>query len=291
MEELIFRGGCSFLVGAILSQSGSLIQLCSRNILASPSTLGFDGLAIMWFLIIHVLATLFHMTYPLWISLLLGLVFFLLLGPLFQQLFKGNSKFERIILLGITFNLLVGAFFSLGQFLFLAFNLPFPSELWFGSFKYSDGLSLLILVLLEIVTIAFLSCKKMELRIFSIGPAVTLNWGIDEGRLCKSIFSLVAINTFVVVNLFGAFSFLGLIFPILARKSWFKKYDLAGEFLVGAMMNGVLLTMLDLGCYYFPIYGAEIPVGLIMTGIGAVGLIAILWLSFFNSENVAKPHK
>src|SRR5690606_12927856 len=87
----------------------------------------------------------------------------------------------------------------------------------------------------------------------------------------------VAIGTFVVVGMFGAFSFLGLVFPIVSRKLWFERFDLKGEVVIGSLINGLFLSLIDLLCYYFPLYGAEIPVGLIVTAIGAVSLILLLW--------------
>ncbi len=55
-------------------------------------------------------------------------------------------------------------------------------------------------------------------------------------------------------------------------------------------MNGLSLMGLDYLCYQVPIWGAEIPVGLIVTVVGAVSLIIILWTSD-RSELLAKPNK
>jgi ABC-type Fe3+-siderophore transport system permease subunit len=79
------------------------------------------------------------------------------------------------------------------------------------------------------------------------------------------------------VGLYGAFSFLALIFPILSRKLWFRGFDLKGEFFLGSFFNGLLLLVIDQLCYHLPVMGAEIPVGLIVTVIGAVSLILVLW--------------
>ena len=47
MDIDLLRLLTSFIVGALLSFSGSLIQITTRNDLASPSTLGMDGLAVL----------------------------------------------------------------------------------------------------------------------------------------------------------------------------------------------------------------------------------------------------
>lgn len=283
MDYLIVRHLSSFLVGVLLSQSGSLIQLGTRNILSSPSTLGFDGLAILWLLIFHSISLYFGFNYQVEWTLLLGIPVFIFVGLLFPKFLKGKSRFEKVILLGLTFNLLVGAVFSLWQFLFMAFNLPFPVELWFGHFRFASSTTFCILLSLELLVLFGLYYFSRSLKLFSIGPAMITNWQLDEGPLFRFIFVVVAVTTLVVVNLFGAFSFLALIFPIIARKLWFKDRDLKGELLMGSLVNGLALMMVDSACYFYPIYGAEVPVGLIVTGIGAVSLIAILWTSYKDS--------
>ena len=291
MDYLIIRLISSFLVGVLLSQAGSLIQLGTRNILSSPSTLGIDGLSVLWLLIFHSLSLYLNLNYAVEWTFILGIPLFILLGIVFPSFFKGQSKFERIILLGLTFNLLVGAIFSLWQFLFMAFNLPFPVELWFGHFRFASISSLWIILGTELLILVGMKFFYKDLKMFSIGPMMELNWGLDEKRLFKFIFVVVAVSTLVVINLFGAFSFLGLVFPIIARRMWFKKMDLGGELFMGPLFNGFCLMVVDALCYFNPVMGAEVPVGLIVTGIGAVSLIVILWSGHKNSEIVAKPKK
>jgi len=291
MDYLIIRLASSFFVGVLLSQAGSLIQLGTRNILASPSTLGIDGLSVLWLLIFHSASIYFNISYSSEWTFLIGLPVFIFMGLMFPRFFQGKSKFERIILLGLTFNLLVGAVFSLWQFLFMAFNLPFPVELWFGHFRFSSMSSLGMLIITELCLLLGLKFFFKDLKMFSIGPIMGLNWGLNEKKLFQFIFVAVAVSTLIVINLFGAFSFLGLVFPILARKMWFQKLDLGGELFLGPIFNGLCLMAIDFLCYFNPVLGAEVPVGLIVTGIGAVSLILILWTGHKDSEIVAKPKK
>lgn len=288
MDYLVLRVLSSFLAGLILSQTGSFIQMGTRNILASPSTLGFDGLAILWFLIFHSLSVFFGWdSYPISTLLFVGLPLFAILGFSFSKMLGVKTKFEKIILLGLTFNLLVGAIFSLWQFLFLAFNLPFPMELWFGHFRFVELQGLGFLIATEALILLGLFKWKRELLLFSLGPGISKNWNLNEKSLYRFLFVSVAIGTLVVVSLFGAFSFLALIFPVIARKLWFKSYGLKGEILLGSVVSGFFLMLIDLLCYFSPILGAEVPVGLIMTGVGAVSLILLLWQSQTNG-NIGK---
>ena len=104
MDYLIVRMCSSFLVGMLLSQSGSLIQLGTRNILSSPSTLGLDGLAVLWLLVLSSIGLYFQVDLLEGWGLFLGLPLFILLGLVFTALIKGSGKYEKIILIGIFLN-------------------------------------------------------------------------------------------------------------------------------------------------------------------------------------------
>lgn len=288
MSYLALRFLSSFLCGLILSQCGSLLQLSTRNVLASPSTLGFDGIAVLWVLVFHSVCLYFGVEYSALTMFLAGLPVFVLVGLLFGKVLGIKKNLERPILLGLTFNLFVGAIFSLWQFLFLAFNLPFPVELWFGQFRFVSDIPLIVLTLIEIILITILFCYRHEMSLYSLGASFSRHFKMNEHRLFSIFFLMISIGTFSVVSFFGAFSFLGLIFPIIARKLWFRSFDLRGEFVIGAVVNGLFFMLTDFVCYSLPVFGAEIPVGLVVTAIGAVGLILILWKSF-DREMLANP--
>jgi iron complex transport system permease protein len=287
MDYLIPRLLAGLLSGVILSQSGSLIQLSTRNVLAGSSTLGFDGLSVLWILLVHSLFLFFSIDEPV-VALVSGVIVFIFLGMFFANFYLKNKMISKLILLGITFNLFVGAIFSLWQFFFLAFNLPFPVELWFGHFRYADWSSVVVLVLFEMIILVGWIFFRKNLALFSLGQTVSRNFRLHERKLLTFLFVSLSVGTFLVINLFGAFSFLGLLFPIVARKTWFKKFDLTGEVFLGAFVNGVVLMLVDALCYFFPILGAEIPVGLMATVVGAVSLIGLLVRSDNRLEILAK---
>jgi iron complex transport system permease protein len=291
MDYLTGRLLCAVLCGTILSQTGSLIQMSTRNVLASPSTLGFDGLSILWILVFHSIMVFLGLDHPVAWLFLTGVPVFALIGVVYSRFLKGHKKIERLILIGLTFNLMVGAVFSLWQFLFLAFNLPFPVELWFGHFRYANLEALSILILVELGILAGWFLFKKEFLLFSLGKNVARNLKLNHQRLYLFLFIAVSLGTFAVISLFGAFSFLALIFPFIARKLFFKKFDLSGELLWGGLVNGFGLMLIDTLSYFFPIYGAEIPVGLLATAVGAVSLIFLLWKSDSHLEILAKRQK
>jgi ABC-type Fe3+-siderophore transport system permease subunit len=287
MDFIISRLGASFLSGMIISQTGTLIQLTTRNILASPSTLGFDGISILWVLIFHSVLLWLNLEDPSTI-LILGVPFFILLGILFSSFMRRVKSIPKLIFIGLSFNLLVGAIFSLWQFIFLAFNLPFPVELWFGHFRYANFSSTLILLIFQLLFLIGMRFVKRDLALISLDESMAENLNISRARLHQFIFVSVSLGTFLVVAMFGAFSFLGLIFPIISRRLWFHRFDLKGELIVGSVFNGFAFCLIDLVCYSAPVYGAEIPMGLLSMIIGAVSLIIILWKSSNRFEILAK---
>lgn len=288
MDYLILRILCATLAGMIMSQTGSLLQTSTRNILASPSTLGFDGLSILWILICHSILTFMQIETSIYPLLISGLILFSIVGLIFAASISRHQRIDKLIFMGLTFNLLVGAMFSLWQFLFVAFNIPFPVELWFGHFRYVDHTALVILLLVEAGILIGWFLLKEDFHLFTLGKNVAANLRLNQKKLYAFMFITIALGTFSIISLFGAFSFLGLIFPVIARRLWFPKFDLKGEFLIGAAFNGIFLMVIDFLCYFFPIFGAEIPVGLIATGVGAVSLIYLLWKSDNRVQLLAK---
>lgn len=288
MDYLVIRCLCSFLVGVILSQTGSLIQMTSRNILASPSTLGFDGLSVLWVLVFHSLMMLFQVDHSSVLTFMLGVPLFILFAKIYVFLVGKNQHVGKIIFIGLSFNLLIGAIFSLWHFLFLAFNLPFPGELWFGHFRFSRLIEMEILFLVECALLVSGLIFRKTIILYSLGDSIASNLSLNIKKLLLYSFMAVAVATLCVVSLFGAFSFLGLIFPILSRRLWLRRFDLKGEFIWGAFFNGAVLMLIDYLCYSFPIMGAEVPVGLVATTIGALSLIGLMWNSDNRLEILAK---
>ncbi len=288
MDYLIMRLCCSFLCGVVLSQCGSLIQTGTRNILSSPSTFGLDGFAILWILFLHSIS--------LWLGadsqwvFWAGIPVFYGLGFLYTRFIHTSSQIEKSIFLGIAFNLVVATIFSLWQFLFMAFNKPFPSEVWFGHFRFVNIQIFLQIFATELLLLLGLKFFWKDLRAFTLGPVISRQLQVKDNNLLSFIFISVSLATYMVVCSFGAFAFLGLVFPLIARKLWFKSFDLKGEILLGSALNGLFLMTVDYLCYEFPFYGAEIPVGLFATGMGAVSLVFILWKSTYR-EFLAKPKK
>lgn len=268
----------AFVCGYALCLSGSLTQIVSNNPLASPSTLGFDGLVVLIVLICHGLVTSLGLG-NLQILTFLAFIFILITVALLSNL-KRSSKsmvnMNLIILLGLGFNLFVGAVFSVVQFLFMSLNKQFPSGLWFGNFRQADEQYLLIISTAFLFTI-FVSLRLAKsLSIMTIDNTLALCLGIDVEKTQRRAIFLSLLLTGLVISFFGVFSFLGLIFPHLVRTLPGIKGQIRSEILFGPILSGLVLLVLDQICYNWTYYGAELPVGMVSSVLGSGLLIAIV---------------
>jgi iron complex transport system permease protein len=182
MEIEALRFLLAFLAGVFLSISGSLVQNTTQNSLASPSTLGFDGGAVLCVLIAQGIVQVFDIQVP------LELITFITFNILFLGLlvFTKNKKLSLqtldmkiIILIGLAFNLFVGAIFSVIQFLFMTLNLRFPTGLWFGSFKFFYQYEIFVYGVVFLFLLYFLLRNISALRLSSIGISFARGLGVD----------------------------------------------------------------------------------------------------------------
>ena len=284
MDIELVRILIAFFAGYFLSLSGSLTQLVTQNHLAAPSTLGFDGIVVFLILIAQLFLNQFQLGLGLeWSSFLLfccAFIVLFLIGLIFGkrwQLEKSMRDMKNVILLGLGFNLFIGAIFAVVQFLFMAFNYEFPSGLWFGSFRYS-GLEVLLLFMAAFVCCIFMmKALARDLRLIGVGRDFAIGLGVDVSKTQQYSLMLSLFLTGLVISFFGVFSFLGLIFPHVLRSfTWIRK-NMRHELNLGPILSGVFLSAVDYVCYHFTIQGIELPVGMVSSVLGSLMLMVLLF--------------
>jgi iron complex transport system permease protein len=275
--ETVSRFLCAFLAGGLLSVSGSLVQNFTHNDLAGPSTLGFEALVVLVILVAHFLGltSLFAVS----TEVIALIIFMLVLAFLFWQrkkidLFLIN---ESMILIGLCFNLFVGAIFSLLQFLFFSLSMEFPTQIWFGNFRYISDSALPILVLTFSMTIYFVLRFIKTLTLIGFGKEFSENFHPGGAReLGRFSWGLSLVLTGIVTIYFGVFSFSSLIFPHLARRFSFFRYSLKNELLLWPLFAGAIFAVLDYICREVLFYNTEIPVGMVSSILGSGVLMFLL---------------
>lgn len=286
MEINSLRLLLAFFAGSFLTTSGSLSQNTTQNSLASPSTLGFDALGVLSVLLAHGLMTLFDIQITLEVfSFLIFNLFFVGVFFFFKGMNIDSTKLDMkiIILIGLGFNLLIGALFSVVQFLFIATNTKFPTGLWFGSFKYYFSYELILFLLLFLALLFFFLRNLSALRLLSVGVPFARGLGANVVSTQKKSLFISFYLTGLVICFFGVFSFISLVFPHILRLLPFIKNDMRKEFTLGALIGGLFMMMLDFLVYNFDFYGAELPVGMISSVLGSFVLIFLLSRNYFKS--------
>lgn len=280
MEIDLIRVLCAFLCGFGLTLSGSICQLTTNNSLASPSTLGMDGVGVGCLILAQTILSTLDLPLSLEIASfsVFLIIFFLLDGLLFRMRSKSLWQFlnlKQIILLGLAFNLMMGAIFSVLQFMFMALNYEFPTGLWFGHFKHANMQSLLVLGLS--FSAVWLYCFKTSERFnfINLGVHIAQGMGINVERFQKLNLLFALFITGTIISFFGVFSFLGLVLPHILRSFGVFKTNMQKEVIWGPWLGGLVIAIIDICCYNFVFYGAELPVGMISSVIGALSLILL----------------
>ena len=269
---IVIRFACAFLAGILMTWSGSLSQLNTRNLLASPTTLGIDAFAVLILLVSNLI---FHQVDH-------RLIFFLSLVGISFVLFILIERYphffekKNIILLGICFNLFVAAIFSCLQFFMMAQGNDFPSELWFGQFRWANQNSFLILLGLYVSSLFVLIKIQKKLSIMSLGPSLSRHFHVDEKKvLLISMIMITWMNSWIIC-FFGVFSFLGLLFPNIVRLIPYFRTSIKNELLLGPYWVALIFALCDQAVYWIDFKGSEVPVGVICSVIGAFLLIFLI---------------
>lgn len=283
MSDLLLRLFASFFSGSLLCLSGSLIQTVTVNELAGPSTLGFEAIIVVIILVSHFLNVFGIVQFPyeyMSFALFIILLIFLKIRNHRVQI---KRSVESLILIGLCLNLLIGSLFSLLQFLFFTLNVEFPTELWFGNFRFVSMQSLIIIMLVSSYIFSSLIKLRKNLLGIQLGENVSMNLKINHDKTLTqaSWLSFLAVGT-VTIH-FGVFSFVGLIFPHLLRRFELFKNNLWAELFLGSFISGGCFMLLDLLCRETLFFSAEIPAGMISSILGS-GLLMYFLLAKKDSQ-------
>jgi len=283
----------AMIAGMVLAHTGSLVQLTSRNEMASPSTLGMDGLAVAVVLMLYGVQTTFSLSFTLEE---LGLAAVIVIGVLLRFLparlvpYQGTrgQDFRFMLLLGLSINLLVGTAFAVMQFLAMAFDREFPDQLWFGRIETLGPGQMFgsFIVMLALMLVGYR--HRLQWKALLLGTGWCHGLGIPIQKIAKDALWIAFVGNLWVITQFGAFSFLGLLFPVLLRQMPRYQGHPWRELTEGAIVSGILFALLDHACFNFTFHGAEIPVGLPASLLGSAILVILLWRRFLSSGSLGK---
>ena len=268
----------SFLVGWLLGLNGSVSQVLTHNKLASPSTIGVDGLAILVCLSIFFSNQIIAGQFSSFAALILFtcvcvafllLIIFRKINDLFLN--NSNQKGQKLVLIGLSFNLLISGFFYLFYYLSMVANVRYPSDMFFGDFRSHTWIKVLILLFITAIYSIITARYRRHWSGYSLGADI---YRMLYGPSFFFVLNLcmILLSTIYTTYFFGVFSLLGLLFPYVFR-SFFKTSKIQNELKWIGFFSGAALCLTDLICYSFPVSSSEIPAGLVIAILGPFFLI------------------
>jgi iron complex transport system permease protein len=266
----------ALLIGAGLALSGAILQGLSRNSLADPGILGINsgaGLAVVF----HIF--LFGQSHSSLLSSPFFQPVFAFIGALTVALliysfsWKGGIDPGRLLLIGLGFNALCGALLIIFQLKmdpkdFQQASIWLTGSIWGTQWTYVWALLPWIVILLPLT---FFKARTMNILQFSDAVPVALGLKVESERRLLLCLSAALAGSCVAVG--GGIAFIGLLAPHLARRlcgpNYFSLLPLS------ALIGSALLLLADMIGKNL-LAPAEIPVGIIISIVGAPYLIYML---------------
>lgn len=257
-------------IGASLAVSGAVLQVLLGNPLAEPGVLGISGGSSLALVIV-----LFALPFePAPVVMMLAAM----VGALcFTSILVGLSRRRkvstaRLLLIGVALGILSGAIVTWAFYFSDDLNLRQLLYWLMGSVGGVSWthLSLLLLVIPVLVWLC-LQGKKMDLLMLGEGQAKQLGLNVEAFRW--RLILVVSLLVGAAVALGGVIGFIGLVVPHLLRLA----LGTENRFLLplSAMTGGLLLAVADtVSRIILP--SAELPVGVVITSIGAPVFIWML---------------
>lgn len=263
----------------LLGVAGVFCQQIFRNLLASPSILGFESLAVLGLVLTIVLADKLpifssnKVVLRLFISISGALTGVFLILLLIQYL--KLHIFSWILLAGIGINAFAGSLTSLILSLY-SDDLQKISEitgLTLGSLRGKDGIHAWI------GSVGALICLALSVRLSRVtdmvaqGERFAKNFGLNISRTSSLVVLLLGLMIGIAVFTGAPMPFLGLIAPIIARK-------IVGHRTLHLIFTSGLIAILlalaaDL-CARWSIYPRELDTGVLISLVGAPFFVLIL---------------
>ncbi|MFD2707111.1 FecCD family ABC transporter permease [Salibacterium lacus] len=267
----------ALLIGAGLAVSGAILQGVSRNELADPGIIGINagaGLAVVLFIYMFEgsmgdlgLFSMFAMPF----SALAGA--FLAAFLIYILAWKQGISPVRLILVGIAVNAGFNALLIVFQLRMEPNNFS-QAMIWLSGSIWGANWQLVLSTLPWIVLLLpYTIYKAQHLNVLSLGDHIATGLGtkVEKERRVLLMAAVALAGACVAVG--GGIAFLGLVAPHLARRLVGPMH----HYLIptSAVMGALLLLIADtIGKNLFT--PAEIPVGLVVSAIGAPYFIYLL---------------
>ncbi|KQC13132.1 MAG: hypothetical protein APR63_01180 [Desulfuromonas sp. SDB] len=261
----------AFLLGGVLSLSGTLLQATLKNPLIEPYTLGISSSSALGAFI----GITFFSFIP-WsgfsLSILIS-VFIIFTVYRLSQRFGGFSVYT-LILAGITISIFSASLISLLRYILNPLTANLLDRWLIGSLITASWKDFWILLCFSIPLILWGGYFANDYNQLYFQTEVSKSRGLNVEWLQKITFLIVSIAIAGSVSLFGPIAFVGLIVPHIERK--ISGFDYRIVIPATFISGGILLTLSDLISRTI-LAPTELPVGIITSCLGAPFFLYLLF--------------
>lgn len=265
----------AIVAGAALGVAGCVLQFITKNALASPDVIGISqgaNVGSLFFLIILTTSTE-ALLLPIGFQPIFSMIGAIVVTALLYLLaLRKNFKRDRLILIGISFNILCQA---IVMFLILTSNKrSSQAQIWItGSVHQASYLQVLIISITLLIVMISLLYYARSFDVHHLGR--NLSYALGNNHQYISLFALISMSILIGISMsyVGGIQFVGLIAPHIALKIGAHqfKYRVLYSALIGAM---ILLASDFVGRTIF--LPKEIPAGIFTALIGSPFFIYLL---------------
>jgi len=260
----------AFMVGAALSVSGTILQGITRNALADPGIIGITSGASL-----AAVAVIVWFDVPIsWLPFAAfgGAIIMAIL--IFTLAWKGGTSPVRLILVGVALSAIAGSLTSF-MIVFGEINQVQQATIWLagsvygGDWEHVQTIAIWLVILLPVTIL-----MARQINTLGLGDDLARGLGLrvefQRGFLIVLSVALAAVS----VAVSGVIGFVGLLGPHITRRLVGPSHE--GLIPTAALLGGVLLMLSDLIGRWI-IAPSELPVGIVVSVIGAPYFLYLLW--------------
>ena len=254
--------------GAGLSVAGLLLQSSLHNSLCSPGIIGINQGAGVFTL----LAGLLCPSLPLVRGLFSFVGALLSVALVFGITGIAGRQKSTVILAGVAVSSLMSALMQ-GIILFFPEAVVDKISFNLGGLSTISLSQLYPLMAVSMICFALVCVFAIRIEMQTLGDEVATGLGIHAGRTRAQTVVLAGILSGAVISVAGLLGFIGLIVPNVVRMCHIRNFRM--QILLCMLYGGAFLTICDSGARFL-FYPYEVPVGLIMSVIGAPFFVFLL---------------
>lgn len=261
-----------FLVGCGLALAGTILQVITRNPLASPGVIGLNSGAAAAVVAVMVLVPTFPMRHMPWVAFIGAFLAAAVIYGLSWR--KGEaSSTVRMLLIGVGISAMAGALITYLLTVGKIFRVS-QASVWMAGSLYGRTwehfwplLPWLVILFLLLIWMS----RWLDMFLLDVQSAAGLGLRVETMRV---LFLLMSVGlTGSAVSMAGTIGFVGLMAPHMAKHLTGRRSLI--RLPIAALLGGLIVMLADLaGRTWFAPY--EIPAGLITAMIGAPYMMYLL---------------